>query len=130
MPSTEKPPPELYLRIFFSLIDQIVLKSGQMLIRKDEPSPVQTAAVVDKIIVRGREHIHIHFCQIQLLKFPDSLAGFVKIDILPRRDSVSSGTFTFLLFFISQMIGRSDFRNIVHLLGAQLHLHLRFHQKM
>ena len=126
MPSTEKPPPELYLRIFFSLIDQIVLKSGQMLIRKDEPSPVQTAAVVDKIVIRGREHIHIHFCQIQLLKFPDSLAGFVKIDILPRRDSVSSGSFTFLLFLISEMIGRSDFRNIVHLLGAQLHLHITF----
>ena len=46
--------------IFHSnLINQIILKSGQMFIWQNEPAAVQSASVVDQAVVHGCEHVDV-----------------------------------------------------------------------
>ena len=41
--------------------DFIVLKPGEMLVGQDQPPVIQTASVIDAIVVNRGEHIYIDF---------------------------------------------------------------------
>ena len=106
-------------------VDQIVLKSRKMFIWKDQAAAVQSAAVIDQTVIYCRKHIHIQFGQFQSEKLHPPLISLIKINAFPFRNSISSDSFTLLLFLISKMIGRSDFRYVIHCLCTKLNLHIR-----
>ncbi len=58
-----------------------------MLIRKNLPSAVKTAAVVDKGIVHCRKHIDIQFRQIQLLQEYPPFIRVIEIAVPPLSGS-------------------------------------------
>ena len=93
-----------------------------MLIRKDQPAAIQSAAVIHQVVIRRSEHIYINPAEIKLLQLHPSLIRIIKEDILSYRDFLSSGSILFLPFLIPQMICRSDLRGIIHFLCSQLHL--------
>lgn len=64
----------------YLLIDQIILEARQMLIRKDQPAPVQTTSVIDQTVVHRCKHIYIQPGKIQLLELHSALISFIKID--------------------------------------------------
>ena len=105
-------------------VDQIILEPRQMLVRQNQPSAVETAAVVDQAVVHGGEHVYIEPGEVELEQLHAALIGFIKVDIFSDRNGVSSGTLIFLTLFIAKMVGRSDFGNVVHAFGAKLHLHV------
>lgn len=95
---------KLYFHHFFcdsSLIDQIILKFGQVLIRQDQTSPVKSTSIIDQTVINRREHIHIQFCKIQIQQFHSSLIGLIKILTFTLRDCVSPCPVMLLLFLIS-----------------------------
>ena len=95
-----------------------------MLVRQNQPSAVETAAVVDQAVVHGGEHVYIEPGKVELEQLHAALIGFIKVDIFSDRNGVSSGTLIFLTLFIAEMVGRSDFGDVIHAFGAKLHLHV------
>ena len=61
----------------------------------------------------------------QLQKTHAPFIGFIEINALAFWNSITSCTLILLFLLISQMIRRTNFRSVIHLLGTQLHLHER-----
>ena len=95
-----------------------------MFVRKNLPSSVKTAPVIDQTVIHCCKHIHIQFGKLQLLELHTTLISFIKINTLPFRYCISSCPLISLLFFISKMICRSNLRKVIHLFRAKLHLHI------
>lgn len=54
---------EIFVKSFYLILSEsylIILEPGQMLVGKNQPSPEQAAAVVDKAVICGPEHIHVY----------------------------------------------------------------------
>ena len=75
-----------------------------MLVRQNQPSAVETAAVVDQAVVHGGEHVYIEPGEVELEQLHAALIGFIKVDIFSDRNGVSSGTLIFLTLFIAKMV--------------------------
>ena len=95
-----------------------------MLIRQDQTSPVQSAAIVDQVIIDGCEHINIQSGQIKTGQTFSTLICLIKIPVLSFRNGISLTSFLLLLLLISQMIGCADLCHIIHGLRPKLHLHI------
>ena len=107
-----------------SLINQIILKSRKVFIRKDQPSSVQSAAIIDEAVICRSKHIYIQICQIQLQNTHAAFIGLIKIDAFTFRDGIPARSLLLLTFLIAQMIGRTNLRNIIHLFCTKLNLHV------
>ena len=74
-----------------------------MLIRKDESSTIQAAAVIHQAVVRCSEHIYIDLAKVKLLKFHAPFMRIIKKYILARRNLFSPCALTFLPLLITKM---------------------------
>ena len=61
----------------------------------------------------------------QLQKTYAPFVGFIKINTLTFWNSIASCSLILLFLLISQVICRTNFRNVIHFLGTQLHFHER-----
>ena len=55
-------------------VDQIILEPRQMLVRQNQPSAVETAAVIDQAVVHGGEHVYIEPGEVELEQLHAALA--------------------------------------------------------
>ena len=88
--------------------------------RQDLPASEQPAAIVDKVVIDGLEHIHVNFCEFKLLQFHQAFVSLVKVDALAARDLVVLGATFFLRLFVAKVVRFADFGKVVHILCAQL----------
>lgn len=80
--------------------DFVILESGQMLIGENEPSVIQSAAVVDAVVVERGEHIYINLGKIEILQVPDTIVCLIKVEAFALGNFSPAGAFLFLPFFI------------------------------
>jgi len=85
------------------------------------PASEQPAAIVDKVIVDGLEHVHVDFREFKFLQFHQAFVRLVKVDALAARNLVVLGTPFFLRHFIAKVVRLAYFGIIVHVLRTQLH---------
>ena len=90
--------------------------------RQDLPTSEQPAAIVDKVIVDGLEHIHVNLRKFKFLQFHQAFIRLVKVDALAARNLVVLGAPFLLRLFVAKVVRFADFGKVVHILGAQLHL--------
>lgn len=88
--------------------------------RQDLPASEQPAAIVDKVIVDGLEHVHIDFREFKFLQFHQAFVSLVKVDALATRNLVVLGATFFLRLFVAKVVRFADFGKVVHILCAQL----------
>ena len=93
-----------------------------MFVGEDQAAPVQAAAVVDQGVVHGSEHVDVYLAQIEFLELYAALVRIVKERVLSQRDRLSSGAVILLALLITQVIGRTYLRIVVHQLCPYLHL--------
>ena len=88
--------------------------------RQDLPASEQPAAIVDKVIVDGLEHVHVNFREFKLLQFHQAFVSLVKVDTLATRNLVVLGATFFLRLFVAKVVRFADFGKVVHVLCTQL----------
>jgi len=106
----------------YQLVYNVALEAGKMLIGKNHATPEETAAVIDQIVIGCCEHIDVELRQVKILEKLKALIGLIKIEALTDGNGSSPGTVLTLPFFIGLVVGAANFRKVIHILGAELHL--------
>lgn len=88
--------------------------------RQDLPASEQPAAIVNKVIVDGLEHVHVNFREFKFLQFHQAFVSLVKVDTLATRNLIVLGAPFFLRLFVAKVVRFADFSKVVHVLCAQL----------